>query len=91
MIPDGDRLTKELFKREIDILKNIKDLNLAPKIIKIDEKNLFIDMEKAGRPISEDNYQKSRKNLVKKLKTLKKNNIRHNDLMPENILVNENN
>ena len=91
MIPDGDSLTKELFKREMDILKKIKDLNLAPKIYKIDEKNLLIDMEQAGCPISEDNYKKSRKNLVDKLKTLKKNNIRHNDLMPENILVNDRN
>ncbi len=83
----AEQFNLDLAKREIHVLKLLKNKDITPKIISIDEEKYEIKMENAGNILERDTYSKIRKILKKKLKKLKTLNIEHNDLFRENILV----
>lgn len=87
-----DKLRKSRTKREAKVLKKIEDLNLSPKLIKVDEKDKIIFMEyvKGSKLVDcyKSEYAKEIGQIIAKIHNL---DIIHGDLTTSNIILDENN
>src|SRR3990167_5331749 len=89
---DG-RLRKFRTKRESNLLKKINFLNV-PRVFRVDEKNMLIEMEFINGKLLKD-FLKNSKNfkfdlIFKEVAKMHDNNIIHGDLTTTNIIIRNN-